>query len=133
MKIKDDKVIALDFDGTVVKHAYPKIGEEIGAGEALLKLQSLGYKFILNTMRCEGKGLEEAIGWFDKWGIKLYGVQENPTQKAWTTSTKVYAPIHIDDAALGAPLVYKEGERPYICWDTVLDLILNKKINKAIH
>ena len=30
-----DAVIALDFDGTVVTHAYPEIGEDAGAGPGL--------------------------------------------------------------------------------------------------
>ena len=50
--------IVLDFDGTVVKHRYPAVGEDIGAVPVLRKLVQNGYYLILNTMRSrnsEGK------------------------------------------------------------------------------
>lgn len=31
-------IIGIDFDGTCVKHAFPKIGEEIGAAPVLKEL-----------------------------------------------------------------------------------------------
>ena len=31
-----DATIAIDFDGTVVTHAYPEIGEDAGAAPCLL-------------------------------------------------------------------------------------------------
>lgn len=51
-------------------------------------------------------GLQDAIDWFKKYDIPLFGVNEkkNPTQKDWTSSPKPYAHIYIDDAALGVPL-----------------------------
>lgn len=110
-------VIALDFDGTVVTHRYPEIGVDIGSVGVLKKLVENGHKLILNTMR-SGKELEDAVNWFNSNDIPLYGVNENPDQKSWTDSTKVFANIYIDDAALGAPLIYKEemSIRPYIDW-----------------
>ena len=43
--------IAIDFDGTCVKHDYPRIGEDIGASKILRLLTDEGHKLILNTMR----------------------------------------------------------------------------------
>ena len=55
--------IAVDFDGTVVEHEYPKIGEERPhATEVLRKLMEDGHKLILWTVR-EGPLLDEAIDW----------------------------------------------------------------------
>lgn len=111
-------IIGLDFDGTVVKHEFPKIGEDIGAVPFLKALIERGDKIVLNTMR-SGKYLEEALSWFSEKGIQLYGINHNPDQRSWTTSPKVYAEIYIDDAALGAPLTYCDGDRPYINWGVV--------------
>jgi hypothetical protein len=54
-------------------------------------------------------------------GIPLMGVNENPSQKSWTSSPKAYAQLYIDDAALGTPLVYPESssERPYVDWAAI--------------
>ena len=112
--------IAVDFDGTCVTHDYPRIGKEIGATKVLKRLVKAGHKLILNTMR-SGKELQEAIHWFNTNGIELYGVNENPTQKRWTTSPKVYAHMYIDDAAFGCPLlnVPDFSDRPFVDWDSV--------------
>ena len=112
--------IAVDFDGTCVTHDYPRIGKEIGATKVLKHLVEAGHKLILNTMR-SGKELQDAIHWFNKNGIELYGVNENPTQKRWTTSPKVYAHMYIDDAAFGCPLrnVPDFSDRPFVDWDSI--------------
>lgn len=119
--------IVLDFDGTVVKHRYPDVGEDIGAVPVLKKLVKNGHRLLLNTMRSrDSEGidtLQPAIDWFAGNGIPLYGINENPSQKEWTASPKVYGNIYIDDAALGAPLkadttptVGMPPAPPYIDW-----------------
>ena len=112
--------IAVDFDGTCVTHDYPRIGKEIGAVKVLKRLVEAGHKLILNTMR-SGKELQDAIHWFNKNEIELYGVNENPAQKRWTTSPKVYAHMYIDDAAFGCPLrnVPDFSDRPFVDWDSI--------------
>ena len=112
--------IAVDFDGTCVTHDYPRIGKEIGATRVLKRLVEAGHKLILNTVR-SGKELQDAIHWFNKNEIELYGVNENPTQKRWTTSPKVYAHMYIDDAAFGCPLrnVPDFSDRPFVDWDSI--------------
>ena len=101
-------IIAIDFDGTCVTHKYPEIGEDIGAAPVLRALVKSGNRLILNTMRSHrdylGRDLlQEAVDWFKKNDIELYGVNGNPDQKDWTDSPKVYANMYIDDAALGCP------------------------------
>lgn len=111
--------IAIDFDGTCVKHDYPNIGEDIGATPVLKKIVERGHSLILNTMR-SGKELNDAINWFSEREIPLFGINVNPTQKGWTTSPKVYAHLYIDDCALGAPCIFDmKTKREYIDWTKV--------------
>lgn len=116
-------VIAVDFDGTVVRHAYPEIGGDVGAVPVLRRMVSAGYKLILFTMR-SGRELQDAVDWCAKHEIPLHGINENPGQKSWTSSPKAYAQLYIDDAALGAPLIHpKDGSRPFIDWIKVETMI----------
>lgn len=113
--------IVLDFDGTVVKHRYPTVGEDIGAVPVLKRLVANGHKLLLSTMRSHDSNgedtLQPAIDWFAERGIPLYGINENPSQKEWTSSPKVYGQIYIDDAALGAPLKADDSDAPpFIDW-----------------
>ena len=110
--------IAVDFDGTCVTHEYPNVGRDIGAVPVLKKLVEAGHKIILNTMR-SGDELADAIQWFVDNDIQLFGINENPTQKSWTASPKVYAHIYIDDAALGCPLTTDKFTRTFVDWKKV--------------
>jgi|GEM_PF-235017 len=137
--------IVIDFDGTVVAHAFPKIGKDIGAVPVLRELVENGHRLILFTMRADidepiihegqitagiGKHLTRAVEWFAENGIPLYGVQSNPRQKSWTTSQKAYGQIIIDDAALGCPLKYdsRVSHRPYVDWTRVRQILVDKKL-----
>lgn len=114
--------IGIDFDGTCVTHSYPEIGRDIGAIPILRKLIDKGHKLVLNTMR-SGEQLQEAVDWFKQNELPLYGVNENPTQKSWTSSPKVYAQLYIDDASLGTPLVFPWQSRAYVDWVEVEKLL----------
>lgn len=122
-------VFAIDFDGTVVFHKFPHIGAPVpGAIETLRYILSHGGRIILNTMRSdrpERAFLSEAVEWFKLHSIDLYGINNNPGQGSWTSSPKVYAHYYIDDAALGAPLMYNADlcDRMFICWRTMRQLL----------
>lgn len=124
-------IIGIDFDGTCVTHDYPRIGKDIGAVYVLKRLVNSGHKLILNTMR-SGVELQEAVNWFKENGIELYGANENPTQKSWTNSPKVYAHLYIDDAALGCPLKMdlNLSNRPFVDWEVVAYLLFEDEILK---
>jgi hypothetical protein len=114
-------IIAVDFDGTCVTHEYPKIGKDIGAVPVLQKLfgtieHPTIHKLILYTMR-SGKELDEAVDWFLSNNIPIWSVN-NPQQKNWTQSLKIYANIYIDDAALGCPLRLDPdiSDRAFVNW-----------------
>ena len=120
----EGKVFAVDFDGTCVTHQFPEVGTDIGAQGVLRRIVDEGGKLILWTMRSD-QYLQEAVEWFEKNHLPLYGVQSNPTQVEWTKSPKAYAHCYIDDAALGCPLAIPEDtdKRPYVDWEKVEMLI----------
>lgn len=121
-------VIAIDFDGTCVTHAFPNVGKEIGAADVIKALVNKGHKIILFTMR-DLEYLTPAVAWFEKNDIPLYGINDNPGAK-WSTSRKVYADMYIDDMALGIPLKmdYNKSNRPFVDWTKVESLLKKKGI-----
>ena len=97
-------VICIDFDGTCVTNEYPNIGKALpNCVEVLKKLNEKGVDLILLTQRA-GKELIDAVEWFREKNIKLYSVNDNPSQNEWSQSRKVYANLYIDDRAIGCPL-----------------------------
>lgn len=134
-------LIAIDFDGTCVTHAFPEIGKDIGAAPVLRELVGKGHKLILWTMRSNnghlplvktdgiemvnGDFLAQAEQWFKENNIELYAVNCNPEQKGWTTSPKCYAELYIDDAALGCPLKsdLRLSQRPFVDWDELREYL----------
>lgn len=122
--------ICIDFDGTIVEHKYPHVGPPVPyALEVMKKWQESGHNLILFTMR-SGPELQEAVDYLVKNGIELYGVNENPTQKKWTSSPKAYGQIYIDDAAFGCPLIHHfdpSTRRPYVDWSKIHSTALIEK------
>lgn len=121
VRVKDSgMVIAVDFDGTCVEHEYPSVGMDVdGAVDVLRALNKKGHKLILHTMR-SGAKLDAALRWFRDRKIELWAVNDNPEQKSWTESRKIYADLYIDDAALGCPVMFIDGARyPVVNWSKV--------------
>ena len=88
-------IIAIDFDGTVVTHAYPHMGVDAGAVPVLKELVANDCKLILYTMR-SGQLLDKAVQWFKEQKIPLYA---------------------INDSALGCPIRFMDGvARPVADW-----------------
>jgi len=125
--------IAVDFDGTIVTHEFPDIGKPVPyAIETLKELVDLGHDLILFTMR-SGPHLEDAVDFLNNQGVKLYGINVNPSQKSWTTSPKAYAKYYVDDASICCPLIYNENvcDRPYVDWKVIRDMMEEKGIFNA--
>jgi hypothetical protein len=74
----------------------------------------------------DNDGLNDAVNWFKDNDIPLYGIQRNPTQSNWTTSPKSYAPLMIDDSALGCPLKMDPSisPRPFVDWVKVEEMLI---------
>jgi len=95
--------IAVDFDGTIVEHRYPAIGEPmLFAFETLKELQKKGFVLILWTYRV-GKELDEAVEFCRINGVEFYAVNKSYPEEILDelASRKIDADIFIDDRNLG--------------------------------
>ncbi len=95
--------IAVDFDGTIVEHKYPAIGEELlFAIETLKELQRHQYQLVLWTFRA-GKELDEAVEFCRQRGLEFYAINKNYPEEIFddTMSRKLNADLFIDDRNLG--------------------------------
>ena len=96
-------IIAVDFDGTIVEHAYPKIGKPIPfAIEVLKRLQTEeNHLLILWTVR-EGDLLQEAVDYCLERGLKFYAVNKAFPEEETPSPRKLSAvDLFIDDRNLG--------------------------------
>lgn len=110
MNFQDKLIIAVDFDGTIVDDAYPKIGKpRIFAFETLKRLQEDGHRLILWTYRC-GIRLDEAVEFCQQNGIDFYAVNASfPEEKFdYSRSRKIHADLFIDDRNIGGVLGWGE-------------------------
>lgn len=103
MKKKNKPIIAIDFDGVIVKDNYPLIGEiQEGAREALDYL----YKYctvIIWTCR-DGLSKVEATEWMKDNNIKFDHINQNSPENINRFNNdcrKVYADIYVDDRQVG--------------------------------
>ena len=118
-------IIAVDFDGTIVKHEYPSIGKEQPfAVETLRQLAADGHKIILWTFR-SGDLLEEAVTWCEKRGLHFYAINSNYPPGALFgskegASPKIEADVYIDDRNLGG----------LPDWGTIYTIISGKREEK---
>ncbi|MDR1876046.1 MAG: hypothetical protein LBQ84_00320 [Flavobacteriaceae bacterium] len=100
----NSKIIAIDFDGTIVEDKYPEIGRPlIFAFDTMRKLQGRGYRLVLWTYR-QGKRLDEAVEFCKKNGIEFYAVNasfEGEVFEIESQSRKIHADYFIDDRNLG--------------------------------
>jgi len=116
-------IIAIDFDGTIVEHDYPRIGSLIkNAKDVINRLHYDGHTILIWTVR-SGIAQAEAIQYlmdndikFDRVNCDAIQVGGNPE---WTTfSPKIYADVYIDDRNLGG--------MPE--WDEIYKIINNGKV-----
>lgn len=103
LNTESDKIYAVDFDGTLCKNIYPKIGD---AKEEVINyvkdLKDNCNKLILWTCRT-GTELEEAITWCNDKGIEFDAVNENlqeTIEQYDSDPRKVSADYYLDDKAL---------------------------------
>lgn len=97
--------IAVDFDGTIVTHEYPKIGREIPfAIETLKMLIRDQHRLILWSVR-EGELLQEAVDWCRERGVEFWAVNKDYPEESYENnnhfSRKLKADYFIDDRNIG--------------------------------
>jgi hypothetical protein len=95
-------IIAVDFDGTIVEHRYPKIGPPVPfAIETLLQLQNERHMLIMWTVR-EGELLQEALDYCESKGLVFYAANKNnPEEDPAKAPRKLMADLFIDDRNVG--------------------------------
>ncbi len=101
---QQSKIIAVDFDGTIVEDRYPGIGKPMAfAFETLKMLQKDGHRLILWTYRT-GRKLEEAVKFCRENGIEFYAVNKSFPEENLNdpdTGRKIHADLFIDDRNFG--------------------------------
>ncbi|OBX21412.1 MULTISPECIES: BT0820 family HAD-type phosphatase [Bizionia] len=110
MNFTDKLIIAVDFDGTIVEDAYPKIGKpKLFAFETLERLQKEGHRLILWTYRSDIR-LAEAVAFCKENGLEFYAVNKSfpEEQFDYAKSRKIHADIFIDDRNIGGLLGWGE-------------------------
>ncbi len=119
-------IIAIDFDGTIVTHEYPKIGKPIPfAIDTLKKIASEGqHQLVLWTVR-EGDLLNDAVQYCRERGLEFYAINSNYPEETskHKEARKLTADLWIDDRNLGGlpdwGVIYqmiKSGK----CWEPAL-------------
>ena len=124
MNFQNKLIVAIDFDGTIVEDAYPKIGKpKLFAFETLKRLQDDGHRLILWTYRY-GSRLDEAVTFCKENGIHFYAVNKSFPEEEFDAkqSRKIYADLFIDDRNIGGVLG----------WGEVYQMITNENPNIKI-
>lgn len=126
MNFNKHLIIAVDFDGTIVEDAYPKIGKpQIFAFETLKKLQEEGHRLILWTYR-HSERLQEAVTFCEENGVHFYAVNSSFPGEEFNNdvSRKINADFFIDDRNIGG----------FLGWGEIYQLLTNSnelpQINK---
>ena len=97
--------IAIDFDGTIVTHAYPDIGKPIPfAIETLKRLQQVDHHQLILWSCREGELLQAAVDYCRERGVEFYAVNSDDPEDVPTDgfgSRKLKVDLFIDDRNLG--------------------------------
>ena len=105
------KIIAVDYDGTLCENAYPDIGDpKYDVINYIIEEKAKGSKIILWTCRTD-QYLENALEWCRQYGIEFDAVNDNIQEikdKYQNCSRKIFANIYIDDKSIH-PLYLKKG------------------------
>lgn len=95
------KILAVDFDGTICKNAYPNIGAPYNTIINGIKArQKDGWKVILWTCRV-GDKLDEAVKWCEEHGLIFDAINDNVEETIRFNNglnpRKVWADEYVDD------------------------------------
>ena len=125
-KIAQGDLIAIDFDGTIARNAYPMIIKAVempGAIDTIKDLKLAGYKLMLWTLREDHPNsgalfLTDAVNWLKDRGVTFDYINGGTPQKIHidkgVVSRKPAVDIFIDDANIGG----------FIGWKRVREILL---------
>jgi len=110
-------VIAIDFDGTIVEFAFPKIGAPIKDSKHYInKLYDDGHTIVIWTGRTT-ELLMNAVKFLNDNQYKYHSVNQNQPPLFAHPGPKIYADVYIDDLGiLGIP-----------SWEKIYHIIQQKK------
>lgn len=105
-------IIAIDFDGTIVEHKFPLIGQLLpGAKENINKWFKQGHRIIVWTCRNQSEPqhpewteapISAVKEFLDRNEINYTTINSDvPDLGFWLQARKVYADVYIDDRNLG--------------------------------
>lgn len=113
-------ILAIDFDGTLVTHSFPQVGEPLQyAVEVVKALKAAGHKLILWTAREDEvparpnkNYLTDAVEWCTSQGLEFDSINEPLLQHDWreekTLKRKPHVDWFIDDRNVGGFLGWEE-------------------------
>lgn len=117
-------ILAIDFDGTIAKRSFPKVGELIeGADRVIRRLKERGHEIIINTCRT-GKYEGLAQNFLDIHNIPYDYINSNMPrliEMYKQDCRKISADIYIDDKCLMGLPRKRSGE---LNWIAIYSLIL---------
>jgi len=97
-----NKVYAVDFDGTLCRNQWPKIGTPRWAIILWVRqLQRKGHRWILWTCR-EGDALKDALAFCEVYGLRPNSINENIPERInhyGCDCRKIGADFYLDDRA----------------------------------
>ena len=101
-------IFAIDFDGTIVEHDFPRVGApNLEMMKFIKELKKQGHTWILNTMR-EGEYLKYALSFMAMYDLLPDYVNDNTDElkEAFGNNPrKVFAHVYIDDRNAGGLVI----------------------------
>ena len=105
-------MLAIDFDGTIVEHKFPFIGEpKPNVVEVINRLYNEGHSIIIWTCRTSQNDFKDVPNseptifdvykFLGRHKIPFTTINHNDPKNPFQPSPKVYADIYIDDKQLG--------------------------------
>ena len=97
------KILAIDFDETIVDNGFPNIETavlKLNAKEIINKLFDEGFYIIIWTCRSSEDHINDAINLLNNNGIKFHKINDNYPDLSFSPYPKIYYDCIIDDKGL---------------------------------
>lgn len=112
--MKTSLIFAVDFDGTIVEHDFPDIGDEKPlAIRTLRALQDRGHKVIIYTCR-RPPYVGPIIEWMLERGFRPDAVNKNLSHLPTNHPSKILAHVYIDDRSFPPFTDWLDVQRTYL-------------------